>query len=247
MTKHTPDDPMSAHPVRRALVVCAHPDDVDFGAAGTVAAWTSAGIEVAYCLCTSGEATGELDEDRAGVARLREEEQRAAAAEVGVTDLTFLRYPDGRLTPSLELRRDISRVIRRFRPQRVLTWSPEINWDHIVTSHPDHRAAGSATLAAVYPDARNPHAHPELLAEGLDPWTVRELWVADGPSFLRSHAVDVTDTFDRKLAALRAHRSQIKAYDRVADELRTHLRRVAESHGLPAGRLAEAFQVVNTA
>ena len=106
---------------------------------------------------------------------LREAEQRAAAKEVGVSDVRFLGYGDGRLTPSLELRRDISREIRRFRPQRVLTQSPEIWWRRLPASHPDHRAAGEAAVAAVYPDARNPFAHPELLAEeGLEAWSVRE-------------------------------------------------------------------------
>lgn len=231
----------------RALVVTAHPDDVDFGAAGTVAAWTSAGMEVAYCVCTSGDASGERGADRAAVARLREEEQRAAAAIVGVSSVTFLGYPDGRLTPSLELRRDISRVIRRFRPERVLTWSPEINWEHLVTSHPDHRAVGEAALAAVYPDARNPHAHPELLAEeGLEPWPVAELWLADGPAALRNQVVDVTATFDKKVAALSAHRSQVGHLDGLADGLRHRLAVAAERHGLGSDRLAEAFQVVNT-
>ena len=106
--------------VARALVVTAHPDDVDFGAAGTVAAWTSAGIDVAYCVCTSGDAGGFDDTPRHEMAPLREAEQREAAAAVGVTDVRFLGHPDGRLTPSIELRRDISREIRRHRPDRVL-------------------------------------------------------------------------------------------------------------------------------
>ncbi|HEX3947892.1 MAG TPA: PIG-L family deacetylase, partial [Acidimicrobiales bacterium] len=112
--------------VDRVLVVTAHPDDVDFGAAGTVAAFTDAGVEVAYCIATDGEAGGsDRDLPRPAMATLRRQEQRAAAALVGVTDVTFLGHPDGRLTPGLDLRRDISRVIRRFRPQRVLAQSPE--------------------------------------------------------------------------------------------------------------------------
>lgn len=220
----------------RALVVCAHPDDVDFGAAGTVSSWTAAGVEVAYCVGTSGEAGPHP-------AAVREAEQRAAAAEVGVAEVVFLGHPDGRLTPSIELRRDITRMIRRFRPHRVLTWSPEINWDHVVTTHPDHRAIGEAAFAAVYPDARNAHAHPELLAEGLQPWEVGELWLADGPARLRNRAVDITAHFDRKLAALRAHVSQVGGNDELADQLRAHFTEVARTHGL-AG-LAEEFQVVD--
>jgi LmbE family N-acetylglucosaminyl deacetylase len=238
---------LSEADVRRALVVSAHPDDVDFGAAGTVAAWTAAGIEVAYCVCTSGEATGSMQTPRGETAALRESEQRAAAAEVGVDQVFFLHYQDGALCPSLELRKDITRVIRSFRPDRVLGWSPEINWERIVTAHPDHRAAGEATLAAVYPDARNPHTHRSLLlAEGLQPWTVRELWLADAPAALRNHAVDVTETFTAKIAALRAHRSQTGQMDGLEDGIRDHLAANAARHGLGPGRLAEEFQLVNT-
>jgi LmbE family N-acetylglucosaminyl deacetylase len=176
---------------------------------------------------------------------MREAEQRAAAAAVGVQDIIFLNHPDGAVTPSLELRRDIARVIRTVRPDRVLSWSPEINWDRIVTSHPDHRAVGEAALAAVYPDARNPHAFPELLAEeGLEPWSVRELWLCDAPSRLHNQAVDVTETFDRKLAALRSHVSQVGAWTDLEDAMRAGFGGVARANGLPDGRLAEAFQVV---
>jgi LmbE family N-acetylglucosaminyl deacetylase len=231
--------------VRSALVVTAHPDDVDFGAAGTVAVWTAAGIDVSYCVCTSGEASGD---GTPAMAATREAEQRAAAARVGVHDLTFLRYPDGAVVPSLELRRDIARVIRRVRPDRVLTWSPEINWDFVATTHPDHRAVGEAAFAAVYPDARNPHAHRSLLTdEGLEPWTVRELWLADGPARLRNHAVDVTDTFAAKVAAIRSHTSQAGAMSEgLPDDIRAYLADTAKGFDLGEGRLAEAFQVVDT-
>lgn len=226
-------------------MITAHPDDVDFGAAGTVAVWTAAGIDVSYCVCTSGEASGD---GSPGMAAVREAEQRAAAAHVGVAELTFLGYPDGAVTPSLELRRDITRVIRRVRPDRVLTWSPEINWDFVPTTHPDHRAVGEAAFAAVYPDARNPHAHRSLLAdEGLEPWTVPELWLADGPVGLRNHAVDVTEAFDKKMAALRSHSSQAGATsDGLEDALRQSLAATAARFGLGEGRLAECFQVVDT-
>ena len=227
--------------------MAAHPDDVDFGASATVASWTKAGVQVAYCLCTSGDAGGYDDTPREQMRLLREAEQRAAAAAVGVSDVTFLGYPDGRVTASLELRRDISRQVRLFRPDRVLTHSPEMFWQRIVASHPDHRAVGEATVAAVYPDARNPFAHPELLAEGLAAWTVPELWLMAAPPERIHHFVDVTDTFESKLAALRAHESQTGHMDGLEDMLRDWMGAVATRAGLPAGRLAEAFQVVDTA
>lgn len=228
-------------------MVTAHPDDVDFGAAGTVATWTAAGIEVTYCVCTSGEASGDGTRDPAETARVRRAEQRAAAGCVGVRRVIFLDHPDGAVFPTLGLRRDIARVIRTIRPDRVLTWSPEINWELVPTTHPDHRAVGEATFAAVYPDARNPNAHPELLAEeGLAPWTVRELWLADGPAALRNHVVDVTGVFDARLAALRAHESQVGGMTDLEGFLRRGLSEKARRHGLAEGRLAEVFQVVDT-
>ena len=162
----------------RALCVLAHPDDVDFGSAGTVASWTAAGTEVVYCIVTDGDAGGFDETPREQMGPLRQAEQRAAAAAVGVTDVRFLGYPDGRLELTLDLRRDISRVIRQVRPQRVLTTSPERFWDRIGASHPDHMTVGESTLRAVYPDARNPFAFPELLDdEGLEAWAVSEVWL----------------------------------------------------------------------
>jgi LmbE family N-acetylglucosaminyl deacetylase len=233
--------------VRRALVIAAHPDDIDFSAAGTVVRWTDAGIEVTYCLVTDGDAGG-FDESfpRAEMAPLRRKEQAAAAACVGVQDLRFLGYPDGRVEPSLALRKDLARVIRQVRPDRLISPSPERNYERMPASHPDHRAVGSAALDAVYPDARNPFAFPELLAdEGLQPWTVREVWVTAGPA--AGHYVDVTEAFSRKIAALRAHESQTGHRDDLEGMLRGWMTHTAERGGLPAGRLAETFQVLETA
>ncbi|GAA0525450.1 GlcNAc-PI de-N-acetylase [Saccharopolyspora subtropica] len=232
-------------PAERVLVVTAHPDDVDFGSAGTIASWTAAGVQVTYCVCTSGDAGGFDDTPREAMPRLRQDEQRAAAAAVGVTDVHFLGYRDGQVTADLQLRRDITKMIRAVRPHRVVTHSPEINWDHLAMSHPDHRAVGQATLAAIYPDARNEFAHPELLAEGLAPWTVPELWMSESPDERVNHAVDVTDHFEAKLAALAAHRSQTAHLEDLRGMIRRHLARTAERHGLP-GRLAEVFHVVDT-
>jgi LmbE family N-acetylglucosaminyl deacetylase len=233
--------------VQRVLVVTAHPDDVDFGASASIAAWTDAGVEVAYCIATFGDAGGFDDTPRERMAALREAEQRAAAKAVGVTDVTFLGYPDGRLYVTHELRRDITRQIRRVRPQRVLTQSPQRNWQRIAPSHPDHLAVGEAALCAVYPDARNPFAHPELLAEeGLAAWTVPEVWLMGGPQADRY--VDVTDSFHRKLEALRAHVSQTAHLgDGLETMLRTWHGANARAAGLADGRVAEAYQVLSTA
>jgi LmbE family N-acetylglucosaminyl deacetylase len=229
--------------IERVLVVTAHPDDVDFGAGGTVATLTGAGVEVGYCIVTDGDAGGsDRTISRTDLAALRRQEQRAAAAQLGVRDVRFLGYPDGRLTPSLELRRDISRVIREFKPQRVITPSPERSWNRLGASHPDHLAAGEATTCAVYPDARNPFAHPELLEEGLEPYTVPELWLM--ASERADRVVDATDTFAAKLAALRSHRSQVGDGEPFEEILRSWMSATAQSAGMPDGRLAEAFQVV---
>jgi LmbE family N-acetylglucosaminyl deacetylase len=228
--------------VDRILVVTAHPDDVDFGAAGSIAQWTSEGIQVSYCVCTDGDAGG-FDEaiSRADMAGLRREEQTSAAATVGVTDLHWLAYPDGRLSVSHELRRDISRVIRVVRPQRVLIQSPERNLERIFASHPDHLAAGEAALCAVYPDSRNPFAHPELLEEErLEPWTVSEVYLMGYPR--ADTWVDITDTFPRKVAALRCHASQVGHRTDLEEMLRAWSTAIAQQGGLPEGRLAEGFR-----
>ena len=229
----------------RVLVVMAHPDDVDFGAAGTVAAWTDEGLDVIYCIVTDGEAGGsDRAVGRTDMAALRREEQTAAAKVLGVTELHFLGHPDGRVQPTIELRRDISRVIRAVQPQRLLTQSPERNFERIYASHPDHLATGEAALCAVYPDARNPFAHPELLTEGLEPWVVPEVWMMVGTA--HNTWVDVTETFERKVDALRAHSSQTSHMDNLAEFLKGWGEAQAKAGGLPEGRLAEGFRVIQT-
>lgn len=232
--------------MRRVLVVTAHPDDVDFGSAGTIAAFTDAGLEVTYCIVTNGDAGGsDRSMSRAEMAALRQDEQRAAAAVVGVSDVRFLGHPDGRVEPTLDLRRDISRVIRQVRPERVITQSPERNLEFIYASHPDHLAAGEAAVDAVYPDARNPFAHPELLeVEGLEPWTVNELWIMGIGQQASPIAVDTTATVERKVAALMCHKSQMPDPDGTADRIRTWARAAGEGAGLPDGRTAEMFRVI---
>ncbi len=231
----------------RILTITAHPDDVDFGAAGSVAAWTAAGAVVTYCLVTDGDAGG-FDPlvPRTEIPAIRRAEQTMAAAEVGVKDLIWLGYPDGRVEASLSLRRDLARVIRQVRPDRVVCPSPERSWERLFASHPDHLATGEATICAIYPDARNPFAFPELAREGLDPHAVAEVWVmaAPGPNAY----VDVTDTFDAKLAALRSHTSQeIDRNGQLETWIRGWLERNAADAGWGPGRLAESFRRIETA
>jgi len=235
-----PDDPTG---IERVLVVTAHPDDVDFGAAGSVATWVKAGIEVAYCIVTDGDAGGsDRSVSRNEMAALRREEQTAAASEVGVSNVSFLGYPDGRLTASLELRRDLSRVVRQFRPDRLVAQSPERNWERIGASHPDHLASGEASVCVAYPDARNPFAFPEFLDEGLEPHSVRQLFLMASPRANRY--VDVTDVFDFKVSALRQHRSQVGEGEWMPELIRGWMSEGARRAGLGPGRLAESFQMV---
>lgn len=227
------------------LVIAAHPDDLDFGAAGTIATWTDAGATVTYCVVTAGDGGGfDPDVPRDQIPGIRRAEQEAAARVVGVQDVRFLDYPDGSVAPTLGLRRDLSRLIRQVRPQRVLTHSPERNWDNIYASHPDHLAVGEATACAVYPDARNQFQFPELLRdEGLADHIVGELWLMGGPQ--PNHFSDVTDTYERKLEALQCHASQMTDPAGGAPaNLHMRMRANAERGGMPDGRLAEAFQVV---
>ena len=230
--------------VERVLVVVAHPDDIDFGTAGSVAVWTDAGIEVTYCLVTSGEAGGDdRSMARADMAALRQGEQTAAAKQVGVTDLRWLGYPDGRVEYSLDLRRDISRVIRDVQPQRVVSMSPERSWERVYGNHPDHLATAESTLAAVYPDSRNPFAHPELIDLGHEPWTVPQLWVQQRGG--GNVYVDMTDHYDRKLAALSSHASQIADPAWAETLLRDWGAVNARTAGLGEGRLAELFFAID--
>jgi LmbE family N-acetylglucosaminyl deacetylase len=231
--------------VARALVIAAHPDDVDFAAAGTVATWTDAGIAVTYCVVTDGDAGGfDPDLPRHRIAEVRRQEQTAAARVVGVHDLVFLGHPDGRVEATLALRRDLARVIRQTRPDRVLCPSPVRNLKRLGPSHPDHLAVGEAALAAVYPDARNPFAFPELAEQGHAPHTVAETWLMGHPE--PDHWVDVGGVFDRKIEALLRHTSQHPDPAGLPDRIRGYLALNAAAAGLAEGSLAEAFFRIDT-
>lgn len=236
---------MAADQTKRVLIVTAHPDDVDFGAAGTVANWTDAGVEVAYCIVTDGDAGGfDPSVPRGNIAGIRRTEQIAAAKELGVDEVRFLGYPDGRLEVSLDLRRDISREVRRWRPDVVVTQSPQRDFRSVYGSHPDHLAAGEAAICAVYPDSRNPFVFTALLDEGFEPHTVRQVWVMSAQA--PDRFVDTTQQFDRKIAALLRHESQHSDPEGMRVRVRSWNAALAATGGLPEGSLAEAFVVIET-
>lgn len=237
--------PLPDEEIKRILVVMAHPDDCDFGAGGTIALWREKGIEVSYCIITNGDQGGEFsDVPVEEMANTRQREQRAAGAALGVSEITFLNQRDGYVQPTIELRKEIVREIRRARPDRMVVQSPERNWERIFASHPDHLAAGEAAVQAVYPDARNPYAFPDLLAAGFEPWRVRELWITGSPT--PNHFVDMTDNLPKKFAALRAHVSQTAHNEELESMVRNWGVMSAERFGLVGGRTAEIFKVVST-
>ena len=204
--------PEAAGPKRIAVIV-AHPDDAEFDCAGTVAKWASEGNEVAYVLLTSGDkGSDDPSVTPEQLVATREAEQRIACAILGVRTVRFLKYPDAMLVPDLALRCELVRVIRELRPDVVVCQDPTVRWvDQSYLNHPDHRAAGQATLDAVYPAARDRMTFPELLAEGLEPHKVREVYLAGARD--PDVAIDVSAYMETKLAALRAHVSQIVGWD----------------------------------
>ncbi len=199
---------------QRAMVIVAHPDDIEFGAVGTVARWVKEGAEVAYVLCTSGDVgIADAGMTKAKAAEIREAEQVAAAKIVGVHDVVFLREPDGMLENTLDLRRRLVREIRRFKPEMVMTLDPTVVWaGPTYINHPDHRAAGMAAIDAVFPAAGQPNLFEELAAEGLSAHKVRKVYVisfgGEGDTY-----VNISDTIDLKIASLKAHTSQMGEWD----------------------------------
>jgi LmbE family N-acetylglucosaminyl deacetylase len=235
--------------VERVLLVVAHPDDAEFWAGGTIAGWTAAGAAVSYCVLTDGDAGGfDAAVPRADIPSIRRAEQREAAALLGVREVRFLGLAEDDLQHGgPRMHEDLVRMIRQVRPQRVVTWSPERNWQRFRSSHPAHLATGAAALAAIYPDAGNPFALTHLLRdEGLDAWTVREAWLLNSPPREVNHYVDITATFERKVAAVKAHASQVADPAALAERLRERIAPNTAAAGLPEGRLAEAFQLVVT-
>jgi LmbE family N-acetylglucosaminyl deacetylase len=229
----------------RALVVIAHPDDAEFWAGGTIAGWAAAGVAVSYLVLTEGEGGGfDPAVAREDIPAIRRAEQQQAAAVLSVREVRFLGLAEGALLhPDREVHVELVRTVRRVRPQRLVTWSPEWNWSRFRSCHPDHLAAGAAVLRAVYPDAGNRFAFPFLVEqEGLAPWTTPEIWLLNSPQ--PNHYVDITPTFGRKVEAVRQHASQVADPAGLAGRLRGRLAANTAAAGLPEGRLAEAFQVV---
>lgn len=193
---------------------------------------------------TDGDAGGFDPVHRAQIISLRAEEQRRAAAVVGVEDIRYLHQRDGYLEPSHEVIRDVVRLIREIRPDVVLSMHPERNWISIQRSHPDHLAAGEAVTRAVYPAVENPFAYPELAEAGLEAYKLPWLWLMAGPAERENHFVDVGDNVEAKLEAIRVHASQhpnLAAMDKV---VRDQMRANAARAGMPEGSSAEAFHVV---
>lgn len=225
----------------RFMVIVAHPDDADFGPAATAAHWIDEGSAGWLVCCTSGDAgADDWRTDPIELGAIREAEQRAAAEVVGYEGVTFLHQPDGALANDLALREHLVREIRTFRPDAVLAVDPQtLFYGGGGVNHADHRAAGIAAVDAVYPAARNAMAFPWLARDGLAPHTVKRLYLfwSNEPSAW----VDVTATLDRKLAALRAHASQVRAPER----LETRIRAWAADEGASVGVAgAEAFRVI---
>ena len=230
--------------IKRVLAFAAHPDDIDFGAAGTVAAWTAAGVDVTYCIMTAGDAGGFEPGDRSNVSELRSSEQQAAAELAGVRDIHFLGERDGFLAVTPEVTEKVVALIRRVRPDVVLSMHPERNWDRIQASHPDHLACGEIVTRAVYPAAENPFAFPGLAEQGLEAYKVPWLWFYGAPRERENHAVDVSAFVDTKLAAIRVHASQHPDVAGMEAAVQAMLQDNARRFGLPDGASAEVFHAV---
>ncbi len=228
---------------KRVLVVMAHPDDGEFGAAGTIARWAREGCEVYYCVVTDGNC-GSSDPEMTSekLVPIRQEEHRAAARVLGAKEALFLHYVDSTLEPTLQVRHDIARLIRRIRPDIVVCQDPTVRWSgQGYINHPDHRAAGEATMAAIMPAAGTRLIFTDLLEEGLEPHDVKELYLAGSANADRW--VDISETLDVKIEALRQHKSQIKDWD-PAQEMKAWAKETAEQarkHGHDF-KYAEAFK-----
>jgi len=227
-----------------AMVVTAHPDDAEWGCSGSVAKWTRLGWDVVYVLCTDGsKGTEDRDISSEKLSKIREEEQRNAGKILGLKAIEFLGYPDGYLEPSLDVRRDISREIRKYKPSVLITTNPKrdlLSGNYL--GHPDHFAAGEAALSAVFPSARDHLTFPELLEEGLEPHKVKQVWInmfnmGNNNSNLFFNPLEKKDV-ELATNALLAHVSQISDPDRAKEYMSSRRQEVGQICGTD---FAEAF------
>ena len=245
-TAETPEEQKTAAP-RRVLIVMAHPDDGEFGSGGTLARWAAEGRDIYYCLITDGQAGDQGDKEITSeqLAAKRQVEAQDAANALGVRHpVIFLHYQDSRLEPTLQLRSDIARVIRRVKPDVVICQDPTRYWSgQGYINHPDHRIAGEATLGAIIPVAGTRLAFPELAAEGLEPHEVKEVYISGTGA--PDRWVDITDSLPQKIAALRAHKSQMRDWD-PAENIEKWARATAdEAHKYGhTMKMAEAFKYI---
>ncbi len=223
------------------LAIFAHPDDPEFVAGGALALWAAAGRQLIYAICTDGsKGSSDPGARREDLIAVRQAEQREAARALGGDEVVFLPYEDALLEPTLILRRDLSRIIRRYRPQIVVCFDPTVYWvGDFYLQHPDHRLCGEAALAAIYPAARDRLTFPELLEEGLEPHNVEEVWLASPGDANRW--IDIGAAIDRKIAAMRLHESQVRDWDDMEDLLRSLAREAGRPQGL---EYAEAYRVI---
>jgi len=216
------------------MVVIPHPDDAEFGVAGSVARWTREGKEVVYVLCTNGDkGTSDPNMKQEELVKIREKEQLEAAKTIGVSEVVFLRHPDQTLEDTPEFRKELVRLIRKYRPDTVVT----VDLYRRYLWHRDHRITSRVTLDAIFPYARDYYSYPDLIEEGFEPHKVKEvlLWGSEEPNFCS----DITDTFDLKVAALSCHKSQINgASPEMAERMKGRAREMAECEDF---ELAEAF------
>ena len=229
----------------KIVVIAAHPDDIEFGVSGSVARWVEEGADVSYVLVTDGSAgSNEPDIDLIELVETRHREQLAAAEAVGVTDVRFLGYKDGALEPTMELRKALTRVLRELKPDRVVCQDPTtVFFGDGYINHPDHRAAGEAAVYATFPSSETRPIFPELLDEGYEPHKVKELWL--NLSQKPTHYVDITPNFDKKVAALRAHVSQLGEGEEFDNGVLKWIKQRFSELGLPDEvHYAELFKIM---
>ena len=240
-----PETGLPAPLPRTVVAVHAHPDDTDMAAGGSVALLTRDGVRVVYVIVTDGSVGGwDHEVPRDEIVELRISEQEAAAARLGVHELVWLHHRDGSVFDSVDLREQIAHVLRREQPDLVLTHSPDRNRRSVAASHPDHLAVGAATLAAVYPDARNPFQHTSHLREGLAPWAVPTVWLTGDEQATR--IIDISEVMQTKLAAVRAHASQNPPGDGLVQAAEHWGAAIAVAAEFESGHYGEAFAELDT-